>query len=131
MFEKIYFIHNPLNDATDWVSEMEIKIGSQKLKNVFGVQYLDDVKIMLQYNSQFQEAVMKEYNLIGEDNLSLNHVCRLISKEELIDLLNKEGHEIKEKSPFNPIWIELKDGCFFWNKEKKCFEQAVESKNAH
>ncbi len=127
MFEKIFIIHNPHTGVKDWVSELEIKIGCQKLKNVFGVLYIDDVNIMLQYNIPFQESVMREYNIIGEDNLSLHHVCRLISKAEFMELLDMDAIN---DSPTHPTWIEVKDGCFFWNKEKGSYEEVIESKNA-
>jgi hypothetical protein len=126
MFEKIYYIHNPLNGLNDWVTEREMHIGSQKLKNVFGVLYIDDVKIMLRYNLQFQEAVMKANKIIGEDNLSLKYVCRLITKEELNHLLEKQDNNNGES---HPAWIQLKDGYFYWNKETGTLEEAMVSKN--
>lgn len=126
MYEKLYLIHNPLDGMKDWVSQREFAIGSQRLRNVFGVLYLDDVKIMLQFNAPFKEAVMKENNITDEKQVSLHHVCRMISKAELMDLINKEV-QISEKSdspvpPSYPFSVELKDGYFIWNKEEGCYE---------
>lgn len=128
MFEKVFIIYNPLTDAKDWVLERDIKVGSQKLKNVFGVQYIDDVEIMLRYNIPFQEAVMKKYKIIGEENLSIHLVCRLMKKEELCELLDLESNE---DSLAHPTWIELKEGRFFWNNAKGCYEEVIENKIPH
>jgi hypothetical protein len=129
MFEKLYFIHNPLNGLKDWISEREFKIGSQKLKNVFGVLYLNDVGNMLQFNNQFKESVMREYRINNERNLSIQHVCRKISRDELFELVHKEtvglsqsDYDTSTYPPFSTM-IELKDGCFLWNKEKGCLEE--------
>lgn len=115
MYERLYLIHNPLNGLTDWVSEREFKIGSQKLKDVFGVLYLDDVKIMLHYNMQLKEAVMKKYHIVDEKKVSLNHVCYMINSSELMELMNKEI------TPSYPLSIELRDGSFTWNEERNCY----------
>ena len=129
MFEKLYLIHNPLNGTRDWVSERECTIGSQKLKDVFGVLYLDDVKIMLHFNIPFKESVMKEYNITNEKNISLHHVCQMISKSELMELIDMEAKvNDHSDSPFDPSYpsnIELKDGCFTWNKEKGCYVELM------
>lgn len=119
MLERLYLIHNPLNGLTDWVSEREFKVGSQKLKDVFGVLYLDDVKFMLHYNVQFKEAIMKKYDIVDEGTVSLNHVCYMISSKELMELINKET------APSVPSNVELRDGYFSWNEENKCYVEAV------
>ncbi len=127
MYEKLYIIHNPLDGTKDWVSEREFTIGSQRLRNVFGVLYLDDVNIMLQFNNSFKEAVMKEYNLTNEKDLSLHHVCRMINKAELTELINIETQvNTDSDSPVDstyPASVELKDGCFIWNKENGCYDE--------
>jgi hypothetical protein len=129
MFEKLYFIHNPLNATKDWISEREMKIGSLKLKNVFGVSFLDDVKFMLQFNTPFKESVMKEYKLTNERNISLQHVCRLISKAELKEMVVKETMENQHQEndliicPSFSTSVELKDGYFFWNKETNSYDE--------
>jgi hypothetical protein len=123
MFEKLYFIHNPLNGLKDWISEREFKIGSQKLKNVFGVLYLNDVGNMLQFNNQFKESVMREYKIHHERDLSIQHVCRKISRDELYELVSQSDHDTFTYPPFSSM-IELKDGRFLWNKEKGCLEEA-------
>jgi hypothetical protein len=122
VFEKLYFIHNPLTATKDWISEREMKTGSLKLKNVFGVSFIDDLKFMLQFNTPFKQSVMREYNLTNERNISLLHVCRLISKAELMEMLAKEALENPHKDhvtscPSFSTNIELKDGYFFWNEE--------------
>lgn len=122
MYERLYLIHNPLNGLTDWVSEREFKIGSQKLKDVFGVLYLDDVKFMLHYNLQFKEAIMKEYNITDETTVSLNHVCYMISSSELNELINKDS------APSYPLSIELRDGNFSWNEEMNCYVEIMMAK---
>lgn len=126
MYEKLYLIHNPLDGTKDWVSEREFTIGSQRLRNVFGVLYLDDVKIMLQFNNPFKEAVMKEYNLSNERELALHHVCRMISKVELTELINMEAKSLADSDsptePSYPYSIELIDGSFIWNKENRCYD---------
>jgi hypothetical protein len=127
MFEKLYFIHNPLNATKDWISEREMNIGSLKLKNVFGVSFLDDVKFMLQFNTPFKESVMREYKLTNERNISLQHVCRLISKAELKEMIVNEATENSKESdlticPSFSISVELKDGFFFWNKETNSYD---------
>ncbi|WP_458414648.1 hypothetical protein ACNQFZ_07325 [Schinkia sp. CFF1] len=125
MIEKLYLIYNPLNASTEWVSEREFKIGCEKLKRVFGVLYLEDVKIMLHYNTQLKEAIMKEYN-ITEEKISLHHVCRLISKDELTELIKRESIDISHnENPLYPERIEIKDGYFIWNQEKGCYDKAV------
>ena len=127
MFEKLYIIHNPLDGTKDWISEREFTIGSQKLRNVFGVLYLDDVKIMLHFNMQFKESVMREYEITDEKNISLHHVCRMISKAELMELIDMEAKvNAQNDSSLNPSYpssIELEDGCFIWNEEKECYEE--------
>jgi hypothetical protein len=129
MFEKLYFIHNPLNATKDWISEREMKIGSLKLKNVFGVSFLDDVKFMLQFNTPFKESVMKEYKLTNERNISLQHVCRLISKAELKEMVVKKTMENQHQEndliicPSFSTSVELKDGYFFWNKETNSYDE--------
>lgn len=125
MYEKLYLIHNPLDGIKDWVSEREFSIGSQKLRNVFGVLYLDDVKIMLHYNNPFKESIMKEYNITAEESISLHHVCRMISKTELMELIRRGAKDNADcDSSFSPYpsRIELSDGCFIWNKEKGCYD---------
>src|SRR6476469_8936655 len=120
MFEKLYLIHNPLNSTKDWVSEREFIIGSQKLKNVFGVLYLDDVRIMLHFNIPFKESIMREYKVNNDEKISIQHVCRMISKAELIELIDREtkenAHNNSDESCYYsyPSTIELKDGCFIW-----------------
>jgi hypothetical protein len=129
MFEKIYFIHNPLNATKDWISEREMKIGSLKLKNVFGVSFLDDVRFMLQFNTPFKESVMRAYKLTNEKNISLQHVCRLISKAELKEMVVKdamENHHEEDDLIICPSFstsVELKDGYFFWNKETNSYDE--------
>ena len=129
MFEKLYIIHNPLDGTKDWISEREFTIGSQKLRNVFGVLYLDDVKIMLHFNMQFKESVMREYEITNEKNISLHHVCRMISKAELMELIDLEAKvNAPSDSSFNPSYpssIELEDGCFVWNQEKGCYDEVM------
>ena len=131
MYEKLYLIHNPLDGIKDWVSEREFTIGSQKLRNVFGVLYLDDVKIMLHYNNPFKESIMKEYNITAEESISLYHVCRMISKTELMELIEREAKDNADSdssfSPY-PSSIELSDGCFIWNKEKGYYDEALQDK---
>lgn len=132
MFEKLYLIHNPLDGSKDWVSEREFAIGSQKLKNVFGVLYLDDVKFMLHFNMPFKEALIKENNITDERNLSINHVCQWITSTELMVLINKETNIHSRHDTYlnleYPSRVELKDGCFFWNSEKECYEELVVKK---
>lgn len=127
MYEKLYLIHNPLDRTKDWVSEREFTIGSQRLRHVFGVLYLDDVKIMLQFNNPFKEAVMKEHNLINEKELAIHHVCRMITKAELTELMDKEAQvnaESDSSIDFSyPASVELQDGCFIWNKENGCYDE--------
>jgi hypothetical protein len=129
MFEKIYLIDNPLNNSKDWVSEREFKIGSEKLKNVFGILYLKDLTIMLHYNLPFKDAIMKKYKLLSDKNISLGHVCRLIGKDELDDLIDGEDHTeisgVKSIFPDYPSSIELKDGYYDWDEEKGCYAEAV------
>ncbi len=129
MFEKLYLIHNPLTGSKDWVSEREFKIGSLRLKKVFGVLYLSDLKFMLQFNPQFKNSIVKENSLINEEKICLQHVCRLISKGELTELLNNEATDhIQGDHSFydmRPSSIEIKDGFFMWNEEKECYEEAV------
>lgn len=129
MYEKLYLIHNPLNGIKDWVSERDFKIGSQKLKNVFGVLYLDDVRIMMHFNNQFKEAVMIENNITDEKNISINHVCQIITKDELMELIEREAkvnaHVDPSSAPSYPSRIELKDGCFGWNSEKECYDEIL------
>jgi hypothetical protein len=135
MFEKLYFIHNPLNATKDWISEREMKIGSLKLKNVFGVSFLDDVRFMLQYNTPFKESVMSEYKLTNERNISLQHVCRLISKAELREMIDKEALEnslIESDITICPSFstsVEFKDGYFFWNKETNSYDKVKNEVN--
>ncbi len=133
MYEKLYLIHNPLDGMKDWVSEREFTVGSQKLRNVFGVLYLDDVKIMLHYNNPFKESIMKEYNITAEEkeSISLHHVCRMISKTELMELIEREAKDNADiDSSFSPYpsSIELSDGCFNWNEEKGCYDEALQEK---
>ena len=127
MYEKLYIVHNPLDGMKDWVSEREFTIGSQRLRNVFGVLYLDDVKIMLQFNNAFKEAILKEYSLTNEKELSLHHVCRMITKAELTELMNMEAQknaEIDTPTEISyPASVELQDGCFIWNKENGCYDE--------
>lgn len=126
MFEKLYLIQNPLTGARDWVSEREFTIGSQKLKDVFGVLYLSDVKIMLQYNQPFKEAIMKEYHLKNEASLSLAHVCHMISLSELKELMNVERDEKDDSATFeHPLSIETRDGQYNWDEEKGYYESAL------
>ena len=129
MFEKLYLIHNPLDGTKDWISEREFTIGSQKLRNVFGVLYLDDVRIMLHFNMQFKESVMREYEITNEKNISLHHVCRMISKAELMELIDREAKVNAQNDsscyPSYPSSIELEDGCFIWNKEKGCYDEVM------
>lgn len=124
MPERIYLIYNPLDGSKDWVSEREFKIGSQKLRNVFGVLYLSDVKFMLQYNSQFKESIMNEYQMTNEKNISLHHVCRMISCSELTNFLNRSN----QGELSYPTDIELKDGFFQWNEEDKCYDEVMTTK---
>ena len=132
MYEKLYLIHNPLDGMKDWVSEREFTVGSQKLRNVFGVLYLDDVKIMSYYNNPFKESIMKEYNITGEESISLHHVCQMISKTELMELIEREAKDNADNdsffSPSYPSSIELSDGCFIWNEEKGCYDEALQEK---
>ena len=126
MFEKLYLIHNPLTGARDWVSEREFSIGSQKLKVVFGVLYLNDVTIMLRYNQAFKEAIMKKYQLASEGELSLSHVCQLISITELRDLIHLEKNRKIENTTFDyPLSIESSDGQFIWDEEKGNYENTL------
>ncbi|WP_017755056.1 hypothetical protein [Calidifontibacillus oryziterrae] len=129
MYEKLYLIHNPLTSVKDWVSERDFKIGSQKLRHVFGVLYLDDVRIMLQYNIPFKEAIIQEYNLNNNVKLTIGHVCRQIKKDELMELINKEinndGQSISTSEQPYPYCIELKDGCYIWNEENCCYEEVT------
>lgn len=128
MFEKLYVIHNPLTGSKDWVSEREFKIGSLRLKKVFGVLYLGDLKFMLQFNPQFKDSIVKENNLSNEENIGLHHVCSLITKNELTELLNKEAlDQVKSEADDSlyPSSIEIKDGFFIWNEEKGCYDEAV------
>lgn len=134
MPEKLYFIYNPLNGSKDWVSEREFKIGSQKLRDVFGVLYLSDVLIMLQYNAPFKESIMKEFNLTKEEMISLHHVCRMITKAELMEFITKEVNDNASSARNDsleascPSTIELKDGFFIWNEEKSCYDETAEMK---
>ncbi|EKN67211.1 hypothetical protein M670_02187 [Schinkia azotoformans MEV2011] len=129
MFEKLYLIYNPLTGTKDWVSEREFKIGSLRLKKVFGVLYLYDLKFMLQFNPQFKNSIVKENSLLNEEQICLKHVCRLITKDELAELLNNEATDSiqSEQSYYetHPSRIEIKDGFFMWNEEKGCYEEAV------
>lgn len=129
MFEKIYLIYNPLTGSKDWVSEREFKIGSLRLKKVFGVLYLNDLNFMLQFNPQFKNSIVKENNLINEEQICLKHVCRLITKDELTELLNNEAVDHTQSDhaldDTHPTRIELKDGLFMWNEEHGCYEKAV------
>jgi hypothetical protein len=129
MFEKLYFIHNPLNATKDWISEREMNIGSLKLKNVFGVSFLDDVRFMLQFNTPFKESVMRENKLANERNISIQHVCRLISKAELKEMIVNDATENSNESdlticPSFSNSVELKDGFFLWNKETNSYDDA-------
>lgn len=129
MFEKLYLIQNPLSGATDWISEREFSIGSQKLKDVFGVLYLSDVKFMLHYNIPFKESIMKKYSITNERKVAINYVCYMISYTELMELINKElalsstGESVSLQSPAYPHSIELRDGCFLWNQEKERYDE--------
>jgi hypothetical protein len=130
MFEKIYLIYNPLTGTKDWVSEREFNIGSQKLKHVFGVLYLNDVKFMLKFNPAFKESIMKECQISSEEKISLFHVCRLISKRELTELMDRDAvaniqsdtHKLFSSYPSS---IELSDGFFIWNEKTGCYEEAA------
>lgn len=130
MSEKLYLIHNPLTGSRNWVSEREFNIGSERLKHVFGVLYLSDVEIMLRYNLQLKEAIINEYQITNEKEVSLHHVCRLINIAELTELINKEIQDtapFHEKRSFDPPYpkdIEIKDGHFIWNAEEKCYDEA-------
>ncbi|MHC0038525.1 hypothetical protein [Pseudoneobacillus sp. C159] len=129
MFEKIYFIYNPLNNLQDWIAERELKMGSEKLKNVFGVLYLRDLTIMLQYNIPFKDSIMKKFILQSDNNISLSHVCRLINKIELDEFLMKEvndaGWNVKSIHSTYPASIEIKDGYYDWDAEKSCYVEAT------
>lgn len=129
MFEKLYLIYNPLTGTKDWVSEREFKIGSLKLKKVFGVLYLDDLKYMLQFNPQIKNSIVKENSLINEEQICLKHVCRLITNDELTELLNNEAtdHTQSDQSFYDthPSRIEIKDGYFILNEENGSYEKAV------
>lgn len=128
MFEKLYLIYNPLNGTKHWVSEREFKIGSQKLKDVFGVLYLEDLKIMLCYNNPFKHAIMEEYNLTYENSISLHHVCRLIRIEELMEIIDKEARNTSQSDKssdfYYPARVEVQDGFFIWDEEKCCYAEA-------
>lgn len=129
MFEKLYLIHNPLTGTKDWVSEREFKIGSLRLKKVFGVLYLDDLKFMLQFNPQFKDSIIKENNLINEEKICLQHVCRLITKDELTEFLSNEAIDYTQSDQSfydtHPSRIEIKDGYFIWDEENGDYEKAV------
>ncbi|HHW36449.1 MAG TPA: hypothetical protein GXX18_04035 [Bacillales bacterium] len=129
MFEKLYLIYNPLTGSRDWVSEREFKIGSLRLKKVFGVLYLDDLKYMLQFNPQLKNSIIKENNLMNEEQICLKHVCRLVTKDELTELLNNEARDLTQNDQSfydtHPSRIELKEGYFLWNEENGCYEKVV------
>ncbi|MBU8919191.1 hypothetical protein BGM25_24415 [Bacillus sp. FJAT-29953] len=128
MYEKLYFIYNPLTGCKDWVSEREFNVGSLKLKSIFGVLYFSDLKIMLHFNAPFKTAIVKEYKLANEQSIALHHVCRLINQAELMEFLNQEAKN-KAQNDNNdvsyPSSVELGDGYFIWNEHLGCYEQAA------
>ena len=71
MYEKLYLIHNPLDGIKIGFQKENLQLDLKSLRNVFGVLYLNDVKIMLHYNNPFKESIMKEYNITAEEKYFL------------------------------------------------------------
>lgn len=124
-FEKIYHIHNPQTGEANWVSEREFQVGSQRMKDVFSILYLDDLKSMLRFNAQFQAAVMKENGIKHKEELSIQHVCRPIKKAEWMEFLKKEKDADNYDPSDYPARVELEDGCYYWNNETNRYEEVA------
>ncbi len=55
----------------------------------------------------------------------------MISKTELMELIEREAKDNADiDSSFSPYpsSIELSDGCFNWNEEKGCYDEALQEK---
>lgn len=119
--ETIYYIENPEAGIKKFVTESQLKF-ENIIKDIFGVAFVNDLQMMIQYNKKFQECICKA-NQISEDEISLDLIFRVATKEDIKqfkkEYLARETANHKESiaPPFNNI-IHLHEGIFKWNDKK-------------
>lgn len=116
--ETIYYLENPEAGIKKFVTESQLKF-ENIIKDVFGVAFINDLQMMIQYNKKFQEAICKAKH-VTEDEISLDMIFRVASKEDLEEF-KKEYIKTREANgpqmpvpPFNKV-IHLHDGIFQWD----------------
>lgn len=129
--EKVYYLENPELGIKKLATESQVKY-ENIIKDVFGVAFLDDLSMMIQYNKKFQECVCKANNINGTQ-VSLEMVFRIASKHDLLPLKNhylqlKKSNELASESqpvspPFNST-ILLVEGVFNWNDKEFTYDKA-------
>lgn len=118
--ETIYILENPEKDLIKFATATQLRY-DDVIKEVFGVACVKDLPMMIQFNKSFQESLCKK-NGIGEKNITLNHIFRVATKEELQLLRNELQSQRTEPipCPFDSV-IQLQDGIFQWDESNSSY----------
>jgi hypothetical protein len=112
--ETIYILENPEKDIIKFATASQLRY-EDTIKEVFGVACVNDLPMMIKFNKSFQESLCKK-NGITEKNITINHVFRVATKDELLSLREQllSAHADSITRPFDDV-IQLQDGVFQWD----------------
>nr|WP_263328560.1 hypothetical protein [Neobacillus sp. Marseille-Q6967] len=120
--ETIYILENPEKNITQFATGYQLRY-DDIIKDVFGVACMNDVHMMIQFNKSFQESICKRDH-IHENNLSIDRVIRVATKNELLQLrdqlMGEQGNSANIPCPFDAV-IKLQDGIFKWDENNSSY----------
>jgi len=127
--ETIYILENPEKKIVKFATDYQLRF-DDIIKDVFGVACLNDLYMMLHFNKSFQESICKS-NGISDSKISLNHIVRVASRNELrqfrTEILENNKQEDQNESqdysascPFDHT-IKLQEGIFKWDEENAAY----------
>jgi hypothetical protein len=118
--ETIYILENPEKDLVKFATATQLRY-EDTIKEVFGVACVKDLPMMIQFNKSFQESLCKK-NGINEKNITIKHIFRVATKDELQLLRNQlqSEHEDSIPCPFDTV-IRLQDGIFQWDESNSSY----------
>ncbi|WP_066304648.1 hypothetical protein [Bacillus sp. FJAT-29814] len=112
--ETIYILENPEKDIIKFATATQLRY-DDTIKEVFGVACVNDLPMMIQFNKSFQESLCRKNGII-EKNITLHHIFRIATKDELLLLREQlqSDHADSIPCPFDTV-IQLQDGIFQWD----------------
>lgn len=122
--ETIYILENPEKNIRKFATGYQLRY-DDTIKEVFGVACLHDLTMMLQFNKSFQESICKKDG-ITENNITLNCIVRIASKDELHQLKKQLEEKMNQDNlnsipcPFNSI-VKLQEGIFKWDDSNSSY----------